>query len=474
MEAMLSQSQGILLFLAYSAFIIALVYFLRHKNKTDADDFLLMRRDLGVFRGSLSMAVSWIWAPAVFICSMQAFNQGLPGIFWFTVPNILCFFVFVPIALKLRQVMPKGYTISQIFRHRFKKTQKPHHAALIVTFGYQLGAIIINCIAGATLIGLLTGISYSTGVLLMVSVSLSYALISGLRASVISDVAQMIMILGIAFLIVPWVIFESGGLSSVTNNLGGVTGEYSNIFDPGVAYAFGIAMTIGLISGPVADQMFSQRAHAARKDAIKPIFIWGGILFGVVPITLSLLGFVGAEAMNAGYIVVSDPQMVGAQVVANYLPTWALMAFAVMAFAGLTSTLDSAFCAIASLVSADVAQNNKNLAKKDPVFIARAGMVIFAVLGVAIALLQPKLLWVFLIYGALAASMFIPVILALFWKGLTANGAFLGILTGITLGTPLSIYANINGVTDLIVLSAVIGLLAGGIVAFVVSKIENS
>nr|VFJ87834.1 MAG: Na+/proline symporter [Candidatus Kentron sp. LFY] len=465
---MLTSQQGYLIFVLYGMFFITLVYMLRERQAS-MDDFLLMRRKLGVVNGSLSIAVSWVWAPAVFICSLQAFTKGLPGIFWFTVPNILCFFVFVPIALKLRETLPKGYTVSEIFKFKFPETHLPHSASLLVTFGYQLGAIIINCVAGATLISLLSGIPYTMGVLMMAGVALAYSLISGLRASVLSDVIQMAMILGIAFMIVPWVTVESGGLDTILTGIGGVTGEYDSVFNLQVAYTFGIAMTIGLISGPVADQMFSQRAFAAKKDAIKKIFIFGGLLFGLVPITLSLLGFIGAAESQTGNISVSDPQMVGPEVINHFLPKWALILFSLMAFSGLTSTLDSALCAIGSLTTNDIKPRFNGLKSMDPVLVARLGMTAFAIIGVGIALLQPKLLWVFLVYGALASSIFIPIILALFWNGLSAKGAFMGIAGGIAIGTPLSIYANVTENTDLIVASAIIGLGLAGVLAWLFS-----
>lgn len=470
---MLGSEEGLYLFALYSIFIIGIVYFLKEKLPS-TDDFLLMQRKLGAFQGSLSMAVSWIWAPAIFIVSLQAYNQGLPGVFWFTAPNILCFFVFIPIALKLREVLPEGYTISQLFLYKFPDSRLPHNAAMIVVFGYQLGAIIINCVAGGTLIHLLSGIPYMIGVLLMATVALYYSLISGLRASVVTDVVQMIMILVIGALLVPLAIIKAGGFSTLVPGLSGVSGEYGNVFDPEVAYFFGIAMTIGLISGPIADQMFSQRAFAADKNAVKNIFLYGGLLFGIVPITLSLLGFLGAAATQSGELIISDPQMVGPEVINHFLPKWALMLFSIMAFAALSSTLDSAFCAIASLTAIDLASRNSSLIFLDKTFVARAGMVFFAVLGTGIALLQPKLLWVFLVYGALAASIFIPVFLALFWNKLTANGAFLGILGGVIIGTPLSIYANINELKHLVVISSLAGLLLSGALAVVVSSLERA
>lgn len=469
---MLDFSQALYLFGGYAAVILIVVY-LRRDKKHQGDDFLVMQRKLGVTRGSLSIAVSWIWAPAVFICSLQAYTQGLPGIFWFTLPNILTFFVFVPIALRLRKRLPDGYTISQLFSVVYPEDRRPHYASMIVSFGYQLGAIIINCVAGATLINLLAGIPFSVGVLMMAGLALAYSLISGLRASVQSDVIQMLMILTVAFVIVPLVYVAAGGFDTLRAGLGGVSGEFRNIFDPGVAFAFGIATSIGLISGPVADQMFSQRAFAAKKGSIVPIFIIGGLLFGIVPILLSLLGFIGAGSIISGAeLVVSDPQMVGPEVVAHFLPSWALMLFAVMAFAGLTSTLDSAFSAIGSLWAVDVHGVQKKDDKSVAIPTARKGMMLFAGIGVAIALLQPQLLWVFLIYGALAAALFFPVVMTLFGTKPKSDSVFLGIAAGILFGTPLSIYANVSGNTNLIVISALIGLLVPAFVIFISEKIR--
>ena len=469
---MLSVTEGMALFGAYAVFIVGLVWLTRGTHHT-SDDFLLMERKLGIARGSVSIAVSWIWAPAVFICSLQAYSQGLPGIFWFTAPNIITFFIFVPFALKMRELMPEGYTVSQLFRFKYPSDLRAHKASMVVSFGYQLGAIIINCAAGATLINLLSGIPYHAGVIMMGALALAYSLISGLRASVLSDVAQMAMILVVGLVLVPWTLFEAGGWQIVDTGLGGVSGEYRNLFDIGVAISFGVATTIGLVSGPVADQMFSQRAFAARKGAIAPIFIIGGLLFGIVPIVLSLLGFIGAgSVINESGLTVSDPQMVGPEVVGFYLPKWALMLFAVMAFAGLTSTLDSAFSAVGSLWAVDLRSAGETTDRR--IQIARTGMIVFAVIGVGIASLRPQLLWVFLIYGALAASVFFPILLTLFWKKVSASAAFWGIILGILLGTPLSIYANVNGETALVVLAALLGLIVPGIVTTTLTAAASS
>ncbi len=88
---LISQSEGLITLLIFGVAMFAIIYFLTKKQFHSKDAFLVARREVGWFRGSLSIAVSWIWAPAVFIASMQAYTQGIAGAFWFIVPNIICF-----------------------------------------------------------------------------------------------------------------------------------------------------------------------------------------------------------------------------------------------------------------------------------------------------------------------------------------------------------------------------------------------
>jgi Na+/proline symporter len=307
------------------------------------------------------------------------------------------------------------------------------------------------------LVNTLTGLPVHGCIIFMTCAALSYSLIGGLRASVMTDMVQMCLILFIAFVLVPWVLMETGGFSTVATGLGGKTGEFTDMFNPSVAYSFGIAATIGLISGPVADQMWFQRAFAARRQSIARIFIVGGLAFGIVPIVLSILGFVAAAPSVQAQLNITDPQMVGPQVVAHFLPNWALAAFVILAFAGLTSVMDSAFAALSSLTAVDVYKRytKPTASETEMVRISRLGMVFFAVVGTVLALLRPQLVWLFLIYGALASAMLVPIFFSLYSKRVTASGVVAAILLSVGVSVPLSIYANVTQSVHLIVLAAV-------------------
>ena len=449
--SIISQFDGWFILIVFAIVMISSVYFLTKRKFNTIDWFLVSDRNVSWFSGAFSIAVSWIWAPAIFIASLQAYTKGIAGAFWFIVPNILCFFVFAPLAIRLRKLMPNGFTLPEFILKRYNGDKKTHLSFLVIFFGYQLGAIIINALAGGTLLYILTGMNFYVAVISLSLVALVYSIISGLEASILTDIFQMSLILITCFVLIPWVLISSGGFSSVLGGLGGVTGQFSNVFNPWIAFSFGIAMTFGLLSGPIGDQMFFQRGFAVKRKHIVKTFVVGGLLFGLVPVMLCLLGFVG---VSSG-IEVADPQMVAPLVIAHYLPKAALLLFVFMAFAGLSSTLDSAYCAISSLGTIDVYKRYIDPNAKDEKLlnVSRCVMVIMAVIGTSIALLQPKLLWVFLIYGALASAAFFPTILA--------------VALSLVIGLPLSVYANVVGNVNLIVLAAVLSVAVGLVVCLI-------
>ncbi|MEZ5814209.1 MAG: hypothetical protein R3E13_05720 [Alphaproteobacteria bacterium] len=453
------------LFGLFGLLMIFLVWLKTHQEK-HADGFLVADRNVSTWHGVFSIAVSWVWAPAVFICSLQAYTKGLPGIFWFTAPNILCFFVFATVAVRLRKLMPEGYTLPEFIWHRFNGSKPVHLAFLLIAFGYQLGAIIINAVAGGTLLHLASGINIQIAMGGMILVALAYSLLGGLKASVFTDVIQMLMILVFGFILVPWAVFASGGLSSITNGLAGITGQHGNLFHPWIAYTMGIPMTISLIAGPISDQMFYQRAMAVKKENIVPVFVRGGLLFGIVPIILSLLGFIGVTLVKTQGLIVVDVQMVAPVVIATLLPKFALYLFILMAFAGLCSTMDSAFCGMSALGSVDIFKRYRNTQPGDKEMLksARLFMLGGAAIGGAIAMTEPKLLWIFFIYGALAGAGLVPTIVSLFWERITAKDVFIAIIISLVVATPLSIYANITENPHLIVVSSVSGVAISALV----------
>jgi len=468
--AFISQSTGYWLLLIYGIFMIAITYFFaRWKKYKTIQGFLVAERNVSWWLGAASIAASWIWAPALFVSVQMAYEKGLPGIFWFTFPNIIALLLFIFLAPKIREKLPYGYTLPQWIQHRLK-SEKVHKMYLFPYFFYQLMAVTVQLFAGGSLLYLITGIPLIYGMIIMSLIVLAYSYISGLEASIVTDLIQFLMIvIGVA-IVVPLSIHAAGGFSAF--NTAGYSGNFGNLFDPGVAFSFGIVTAIGLISGAISDQQYWQRAFAAKKKNIVPSFLFGAIMFGIVPIALSSLGFLAANSsLGISLPQGVDVSMIGIYTVSKFLSPAIIAIFVVMLLSALMSTLDSGIMAASSLYVKDVkkyskeeyevwskidegkelSQNEETIANrlnKKGVRDSRVAMFGIVILGFLVALAATyipgfglKHLW--WIFNTIAACVVVPTVLSLYWDRLDARGVFWGVLIAFVVGVPLFVYGNI-------------------------------
>ncbi|MFT7615618.1 MAG: Na+/proline symporter [Candidatus Woesearchaeota archaeon] len=442
--AFISQLAGYWFLLTFGIIMILLTYFFAKLKKSNSkEDFLVAGRNVNWFFGGASIAASWIWAPALFISVQLAYEKGLAGIFWFTFPNIIALLIFAFLAPVIRNKMPKGYTLPQYIKHRLQ-SERAHKMYLFPYLFYQLMAVTVQIFAGGSLVYLLTGIPLIIIMPILLIIALVYTYISGLKASIITDFIQMSMIIVIGAIIIPMTWLSAGGTSAISAGLGGLAG-IETIFDPGVAFSLGIVTAIGLIAGAISDQQYWQRAFAIKKNDLVKAFIFGAVLFGIVPIALSTLGFLGANpALGITLPAGVDTSMIGIQTVVTLLPSWAVFLFVVMLLSGISSTLDSGLCAASSLWVTDIAKS-KDDAKA--IKSARNAMFGISVIGLFIALAvvyipQFGLFHLWWIFNTIAACIAVPTVLSLYWSRLSAKGVLWGVITAFIIGLPLFIYGN--------------------------------
>ncbi len=463
----LSHSQGYLLIAVFGLVMLAVTWFVSRSRRwrhTGAG-FLLAGRDVKWYLGAPSISASWIWAPALFVSVQKAYEFGLPGIFWFTAPNILALIIFAFLGPRIRSRFPGGYTFPGWIRYRFGGGRS-HTIFMIPFVWYQVMAITVQIFVGGMMLNFLTGISLTIIMQLLLAIALAYSFISGLRASIITDVIQMAFIIGGGIIFLPWVL-SAAGPGAVSKGLGGLAGN-TNILDPKFAFSFGIVTSIGLIAGAICDQQYWQRCFAIKRSHLVPSFVLGGILFGIVPIALSILGFIAANpdmgiTMPAG----TGLPMIGIATVVELLPTWASVFFVIMLLAGLSSTLDSGLCAASSLYAIDLARlsdaerkvlekeghgesldddDRKVKAQLDEKTIprARAAMLGIAVVGLLTAFVVQRyfpldrLWWIF---NGVASCFVVPTVLSLYYDRLSEKGVFYGIL-GALAGMVVFVYGN--------------------------------
>lgn len=255
---------------------------------------------------------------------------------------------------------------------------------------------------------------------------------------------------------------NGGGIQNMFAGIGGYTGECSSLFSAKgieIFLGFGLPTTVGLISGPFGDQCFWQRAFCVKKNRIGRAFFVGAILFGMVPLSMGILGFVGA---GMGYTAI-DTGVINFELISELFPSWAVIPFLFMIVSGLLSTIDSNLCAISSLTT--------DIFKKNTLGKTKIAMVALLVIGIIVANIPGlTVTHLFLMYGTLRAATLLPTIFTLKGVKLKPEGVVTGIATALIIGLPVFAHGNITGTAAYKTAGSLLTVLLSGTVALIVSR----
>lgn len=457
---------GSIVLIVYAALMLAATLVFTKQTQTK-ESFHVAGRNIGTVTAAMSIASTWIWAPALFVSAEKAYTSGIPGIFWFLVPNVLCLIIFIPFAKRIRSRYPDGITLTGYMDTVY------HSAKVKGIYTFQLGAIAVlstavQLLAGGKMLSALLGIPMWTMTIILAVIAYSYSRFSGLKASVATDIVQFGIILLGCILIVPWTIARSGGMNTVIAGLPSISGGFDSLLSASgleVCLGFGLPTAIGLISGPFGDQCFWQRTFAIKKDGVGKAFFIGAIAFGIVPLSISLIGFTAA---GAGFIP-SDVSMVNMEYVTSILPSWVLAPFLMMILSGLLSTVDSNLCAAASMTT-DWQVTGK-LGNADNIRLSRFVMRCLLLVSILIANIPGlTVTHLFLFYGTLRASTLLPTVLTLLDKKLSARGVYAGVLVSLCVGLPVFAAGNILNLSTWKTVGSLLTVCMSGVVALALTR----
>ena len=449
----------LIVLLTYAAVMLG-VTVLMTKKENNIERFCVGNRNTGWMVSALSIAATWIWAPALFTSTENAYTKGFAGLFWFLVPNVLCLILFIPFAKRIREEMPVGITLSGYMYGKY------HSKAVKNIYLFQLGALSalstgVQLLAGSKILSMLTGIPFAAMTVIMAVIAFSYSQFSGIKASILTDAVQMVFMLAASIGFVAFGVKNGGGMETLVTGLGGAAGDAGSLFSKRgweIFLGFGLPTTIGLISGPFGDQCFWQRAFCVRKDRIGRAFLVGALLFGIVPLSMGVLGFIGS---GMGYVA-ADTGIINFELISTLFPEWAIIPFLFMIVSGLLSTIDSNLCAVSSLTT-DIFEK-KTLGK------TKFSMILLLAVGIAVANIPGlTVTHLFLMYGTLRAATVLPTVFTLKGIKLTPQGVVAGIIAALIIGLPIFGYGNIQGIAAYKTAGSLLTVILSGAVALAIS-----
>ena len=460
---------GLIVLTVYAIIMLCATVFLT-KRETVAEKFHVGDRDMGTLQSAMSVAATWIWAPALFVSAEKAYANGFVGLFWFLVPNVLCLILFIPFAKRIRERMPKGISLAGFMGEQY------HSDKVKGIYLFQLGSLSVlstgvQLLAGGKILSTITGIPMLPMTILLAAIAYSYSQFSGIKASVLTDAVQMTIMLAVCAVLIPWALSMPGNIQALQQGITGVTGEYTNLFSESgmkVLLGFGIPTAIGLFAGPFGDQCFWQRAFSIKENKIRRAFSLGALLFAIVPLSMGVLGFVAA---GKGFSP-NDTGIVNFELVAQLFPRWVMVPFLFMVVSGLLSTVDSNLCAISSL-SAELRcvsrMNNAGRMKA-----AKLSMLAILAMGILIANIPGvTVTHLFLFYGTLRSATLLPTVFTLTSVKASARGVFVGIILSLCCGLPLFAYGNIFGIAQYKTLGSLLTVLTAGVASCIITRMEG-
>jgi Na+/proline symporter len=449
--------------LATSAVLIVATY-LYYRNVTmDTETFLAAGRDTRTVVGGITILATWAGGAAILLPAQFGYAQGLPTALWFTIPNALTLVVFGVIAVRIRKRLPGGYTIAELFGDR---SDYIYNVATLLTFTKSFVALSSEVVGGAAFLMFFSDLPQYQSVLLVLGTILAYSLISGLDASIFTDVLQTVGFAALYVVFVPWTIGAGEGFALVGDAIR--DGALSKMF-AGPNLEFAAILVVLLFTAPIVSQYMWQRAYAIEEDKLLDAFTLAGVGFFFVPAGMAVLGLIAA-ASGA-----SLDQPVTASFVAmdQTIPANASLVVFLILLTTLLSAADSELVAIGSIVSVDVVGKiiDRDVNKTR---VSRYAMVGTAVV-VAAAAMGPfnTLDWV-LLNAPIGAVLTIPILTYLYTPDVTSDThTIAALLAGSVVAFPLYIYGTLQG-DDTLRLVGLFGALAvTGLLACVVPAIQS-
>lgn len=407
------------------------------RKDENADNYMTAGHRIGFGISAASMTATWIWASSMYASVNSGYLYGVSGPIHYGLWGALMILFIYPFGRRIRKVAPQAHTLAEVMFARHGRSSQ-----LMLAGSNILGSVISltsNFIAGGALIAMLSPFSFMQGIIVIAAGVLLYTLWSGFRASVLTDFAQVLAMLGAVIIIVPAMFFFLGGVEVFSSGAANLTPQQSNFFSSDAFLNQGAPYIAAVLAYAIGNQTIAQRLFAVREDLIKPTFITATIGYGA---TIIGIGMVGVLALYAGIDPVDgDPNNILPQVAAEYLPGVLVAVFFIMIIGSLSSTADSDLSAMSSIAMTDVYGQSLRSKGKVPnprtmLIVGRLTMVVATAAALVFANIRFNILDLLVFVGALWGALVFPVIASFYWKKVTNMAFTVSVLAALAVFLP--------------------------------------
>ena len=395
------------------------------ESKENADGFMVSSGSIGFGFSASSMTATWVWAASFYAAAEAGYVYGISGPIHYGLWGALMILCIYPFGKRFRELAPHAHTLAEMVHARHGSTSQLMLA--VSNIAGSLISLTANFIAAGALVYILTPFSFGTGVLVIALGVLSYTIWSGFRASVLTDFAQLVAMMGAAAVIIPAIFFAAGGPGMLDTGMDTLRTQDPQMADLWSKDAFlyqGAPYMLAVLAYAIGNQTITQRLFSVRMDRIKSTFVTATLGYAGTVIGLGMLGVLAA--MIGIQPADGNPNNLIPQMAVEFLPAALIVVLFIMVIGSLSSTADSDLSALAAIAMTDI--YGKNLARgrvkaRTMLLIGRMTMIGATAGGVALAFANFNILDLLVFVGGLWGALVFPVIASFYWNRIT-NRAF--------------------------------------------------
>ncbi|KAL2817455.1 Sodium:solute symporter family-domain-containing protein [Aspergillus cavernicola] len=445
------------------------------EDSATSEMFMVANRSVGTGLTASAVFSSWMWINETVLSAAMCYRYGLAVPLWWG--SGLCFQIALMAALgvmaKIR--VPYAHTSLEIIKMRYGTVG--HLVFIVLNLTNNVFGCASMILVGSQLVFGVSGMHFVAATILIPLGVVLYTAVGGLKATFLTDYLHtaVALILIIFFTLSVLTHDAIGGLGGLydkvvaTASENYISGNYEGsllTMKSKEAIIWGLILKFGNLALVVMDTAFWQKSFASEVNSTVPAYNLAAVAVFGIPWGLGTVIGLAARALHQTPIFPTFPAditqaeveagLVMPYVVKALIGDSGIIAFFVLLFMALTSTVSSSMIAVSSILSFDIYKTYFNPKATDKKLLRASHITVvfhaIFITGISIALNYggANMTWIGYFRPILSCPGIIPLGLTLFWDGQTKLAAILspvlGFFTGLSiwLATSKSLYGEVN------------------------------
>ena len=413
----INQNTALILVLLTSLLFAVIGIFYSRKYR-GYSNYLTAGRKIGTLSLTTSLVASALGAWILFGPASAATWGGIGAVIGYSLGTAFPMIALIYLGKKIRKSFPKGITLTQYIFHKIGKNL--FKLIILISIFYMFIFLCAEITAVATLINYISGSPlWITAALVMIT-TLIYTLYGGLRASILTDNFQFLIII-ILLLVCMNYIFSSDFISYkiILNNSDILlSSKYIPNYTAGLTFFIAVAAT-NLFHQGNWQRVFAAKNYDVLNKSLKLSFLI------IIPIVF-FMGVTGIIAISIDNKI--SPDLAFFSILLKDKSEILCMVIIILAISLTVSTIDTLVNAISSLIIVDGKKINKNLKSSNIL------VIFFSIIAFLVASKGFSILYLFLLADLLCCAAVFPVFYGFYKKSLKERHLIISVIIGLFLG----------------------------------------